>query len=87
MKPVTDLVEELGDVVDLVVEDDPDVLAVALGNLVLGHLFQGVFHHLGLALKLTLGGAFVDDWLTDLARYAMANAGRLSSLASEGYCG
>ena len=40
VKPVTDLVEELGDVVDLVVEDDPDVLAVALGNLVLGNLLQ-----------------------------------------------
>ena len=34
------LVEELGDIVDLVVEDEPDALVLALARLVLLHLLQ-----------------------------------------------
>ena len=34
------LVEELGDIVDLVVEDEPDALVLALARLVLLHLLE-----------------------------------------------
>ena len=44
------LVEELGDVVDLVVEDEPHALVVALAALVLLHLLEG--EHLGHAESL-----------------------------------
>ena len=37
---LTHLVEELGDVVDLVVNDEPDALLLPLGRLVLLHLLE-----------------------------------------------
>jgi len=38
--PARMLVEELGDVVDLVVQDEPDALVLALARLVLLHLLE-----------------------------------------------